>query len=130
MSQSGLTCTNCHGGMEQVADPGRTPWVTMPSCLTCHTEAITDPLMSRIKEPNEHLTADAASLYRHSKAHGGSGIYCSACHGSPHAVTPTATERDNEQAMRLQGHKGPIDQCTLCHLEKPEKEFWHFAAAE
>lgn len=129
MSQSGITCTNCHGGMEVVADPARTPWVNMPSCSTCHTDALKDPVMARIEEPNEHLTTDAASLYRNSKAHGGEGIYCAACHGSPHAVTPTATDRDNEQAIRLQGHEGPIDQCTLCHLEKPESEFWHFRRA-
>lgn len=125
MSQSGITCTNCHGGMEDLGDPARTPWVTMPSCTTCHGEALEEPAMARIRQPNEHLTADASALYRNRKAHGGGGIYCAACHGSPHAVTPTATERDNEQAVRLQGHAGPIDQCTLCHLEKPDGEFWH-----
>ena len=130
MSQAGITCTNCHGGMKEVGDPARTPWVNMPSCTTCHTDALEDPVASRIKNPNEHLTGDAALLYRNSKAHGGGGIYCAACHGSPHAVTPTSTERDNEQAVRLQGHKGPIDQCTLCHLEKPDGEFWHFKAGE
>ena len=130
MSQAGLTCTNCHGGMEDVGNPERTPWVNMPTCSTCHTEALQEPAMARIKRPNEHLTADMASLYRNSKAHGGGGIYCAACHGSPHAVTPTSTERDNEQAIRLQGHKGPIDQCTLCHLEKPDKPFWHYKTAE
>jgi len=126
MSQAGLTCTNCHGDMKEVGDPARTPWTNMPSCMTCHTEALEDPVSARIKKPNEHLTADAAGLYRHSKAHGGGGIYCAACHGSPHAVTPAAKDRDNEQAIRLQGHEGPIDKCTLCHLEKPEGEFWHF----
>ena len=126
MSQAGLTCTNCHGDMKEVGSPSRTPWVNMPSCMTCHTEALEDPVSARIKKPNEHLTADAAGLYRHSKAHGGGGIYCAACHGSPHAVTPAAKDRDNEQAIRLQGHEGPIDKCTLCHQEKPEGEFWHF----
>ena len=130
MSQAGLTCTNCHGGMEEVGDPARTPWVNMPSCMTCHTDALEDPVSARIKKPNERLTADMASLYRHSKAHGGGGIYCAACHGSPHAVTPAANDRDNEQAIRLQGHEGPIDKCTLCHLNQPEGEFWHFRDEE
>lgn len=130
MSQAGLTCTNCHGGMKEVGDPARTPWVNMPSCMTCHTEALDDPVSARIKKPNEHLTASAAELYRHSKAHGGGGIYCAACHGSPHAVTPAALERDNQQAIRLQGHEGPIDKCTLCHLEQPDGEFWHFRKDE
>lgn len=64
------------------------------------------------------------------KAHGGGGIYCCACHGSPHTITPAATLRDNEQAVRLQGEKGPINKCTVCHVEKPEGAFWHFRKAE
>lgn len=130
MSQSGLTCTNCHGGMAEVGDPARTAWVNLPSCTTCHTGELEDPEEFRIENPNEHLTKNAASLYRNSKAHGGGGIYCAACHGSPHAVTPTSTERDNQQAIRFQGHKGPIDECTVCHLEKPDGKFWHFRETE
>jgi len=126
MSQSGLTCTNCHGGMAEVGEPTRIAWVNMPSCTSCHTDALGEPVTIRIKNPNGLLTPKAASLYRNSKAHGGGGIYCAACHGSPHAVTPTATKRDNLQAIRLQGHEGMIDQCAVCHLEKPDKEFWHF----
>lgn len=125
MSQSGVTCTDCHGAMEEVGNPARTPWVQMPDCTTCHGQALQDPETTSITSPNQHLTKDAASLYRNRKAHGGGAIYCAACHGSPHAVTPTATPRDNEQAVRLQGHPGPIDQCTLCHLEKPAGDFWH-----
>lgn len=130
MSQAGITCTNCHGGMAEVGDPARTAWVNLPSCMTCHTDDLEDPAVVDIKNPNEHLTASAASLYRNSKAHGGGGIYCAACHGSPHAVTPTATERDNQQAIRLQGHEGPIDDCTVCHLQKPDAPFWHFKEAK
>jgi hypothetical protein len=126
MSQSGITCTDCHGPMATVADRNRTPWTTMPSCTTSHTDELSAAEESHIDSPNEHLTADAASLYRHSKSHGGGGIYCAACHGSPHAVTPTGTVRDNEQAIRLQGYKGPISQCTVCHEEDPEDDFWHF----
>ena len=53
MSQAGLTCTNCHGDMKEVGNPSRTPWVNMPSCMTCHTEALEDPVSARIKKPNE-----------------------------------------------------------------------------
>jgi hypothetical protein len=130
MSQSGITCTDCHGQMVTVADRTRTPWTTMPSCMTCHTEDLQDPEETSIETPNEHLTANAASLYRHSKAHGGGGIYCCACHGSPHTITPAATIRDNEQAVRLQGQKGPISKCTVCHVEEPDGEFWHFRKAD
>jgi len=130
MSQSGITCTDCHGAMEIVAARTRTPWTTMPSCATCHTEDLQDPEEVTIESPNEHLTKDSASLYRHSKAHGGGGIYCCACHGSPHTITPAAMVRDNEQAVRLQGEEGPISKCMVCHLEKPDGEFWHFRKPE
>ncbi len=45
-----------------------------------------DPEETTIENPNEHLTKDSASLYRHSKAHGGGGIYCCACHGFPPSI--------------------------------------------
>lgn len=130
MSQSDITCTDCHGPMKTVADRVRTPWTTMPSCTTCHTEELQDPEEVSIESPNEHLTKDSASLYRHSKAHGGGGIYCCACHGSPHTINPAATLRDNQQAVRLQGKEGPISKCAVCHVEEPDGEFWHFRKAE
>jgi hypothetical protein len=126
MSQAGITCTDCHGGMAQVGDPARTPWVNMPACTSCHTDALEDPEAFDIEAPNEHLTENAASLYRNSKAHGGGGIYCAACHGSPHAIIPTGTKRDNQQAIRIQGKEGPIGKCTVCHSQKPDAPFWHF----
>ena len=124
MSQMGITCTHCHGDMATVGAQERTPWANLPSCTSCHSEALDDLEAYAIRNPNEHLTVDADSLYRNSKAHG--GVYCAACHGSPHAVTPAAKPRDNEQAIRLQGESGPINKCILCHLEQPEEEFQHF----
>jgi hypothetical protein len=124
MSQYGITCTHCHGEMATVGAPERTPWVNLPSCTSCHSEALDAVEAYSIRDPNEHLTPTADSLYRNSKAHG--GVYCAACHGSPHAVTPASRPRDNEQAIRLQAESGPISKCTLCHMEQPEEEFQHF----
>jgi hypothetical protein len=56
-------------------------------------------------------------LYRFSKGH--QGIYCQACHGSQHAITPSREDNDNIQAILLQGHAGTIDTCTVCHVTKP-----------
>lgn len=126
MSLAGVTCTDCHGSLAAVAAWTRTPWTTLPRCASCHTEDLQDPEETEIENPNEQLTANADSLYRHSKAHGGGGIYCCACHGSPHTINPAATVRDNEQAVRLQGAAGPISKCTVCHVKEPDGEFWHF----
>jgi len=125
MAKKGITCTDCHGSMTDLGDPARTPWVNLPTCESCHTQALGKPTTKRIDNPNQHLTATADVLFRNSKAHGGGGIYCPACHGSPHAVYPTITERDNQQSIRLQGHAGPITECTVCHETRPDESFWH-----
>ncbi len=125
MAKAGVTCIDCHGGMADVGAAARTSWVNLPRCESCHTAALGRATTRRIDNPNQYLTADDASLYRNSKAHGGGGIYCAACHGSPHAIYPTLTARDNEQSIRLQGRAGPIIQCIVCHMEQPEERFFH-----
>jgi hypothetical protein len=42
---------------------------------------------------------------------------CQACHGSTHAEWPIADPKanDNVAATQLQGHTGPIIECTTCH---------------
>lgn len=103
----GFTCVTCHGGMTDVADPDRVPWQTEPRCDDCH------PLYPRIgveyEQPN--------TLYRNSKGH--HGVHCAACHGSPHAITPTVKTEDNIQAIAVQGHAGKIDACPVCHSKTP-----------
>lgn len=106
----GLQCVDCHGGMEAVGDPARRPWVDQPRCGDCH---------ARIGFEFEQRD----TLYRNSVGHG--GVHCTACHNSPHAITPTVTEIDNQQAIVLQGHAGKIDKCTVCHTEQPEDPFFH-----
>jgi hypothetical protein len=130
MAKAGVTCTDCHGSMTDVGSPARTPWVNLPDCETCHTTSLTKATIKHIDNPNQYLTANDSSLFRNSKAHGGGGIYCPACHGSPHAIYPTLTELDNVQSTRLQGHSGTISECTVCHTGRPERSFWHFGRGD
>ncbi len=106
----GLTCETCHGSMAAVADPNRHPWADEPRCSSCH-------------QRGEFQFEQANTLYRNSKGH--NGVHCSACHGSPHAITPTVTEQDNRQAIALQGHAGKIDTCAVCHRSSPDEGFNH-----
>ncbi len=106
----GLTCTNCHGTMETIASSNRRPWVDEPRCSNCHQRAGFE-----FEEPGK--------LFRDSRGH--MTVHCAACHGSPHAITPTVTAADNLQALALQGHPGKINDCTVCHLTRPDDAFPH-----
>jgi hypothetical protein len=109
----GMTCTNCHGQMTDVADPSRLPWQTEPRCETCHVATA----------PPGYQFEQAGALYRNSKGH--HNIMCPACHGSPHAITPTIRIEDNVQAIAIQGHSGTINTCSVCHREVPDDPFPH-----
>jgi predicted outer membrane repeat protein len=126
MAKAGITCTNCHGTMSDVGDPARTPWVNLPACQSCHTANLVKAEVKTIDNPNQHLTPTDAALFRNSKAHGGGGIYCPACHGSPHAIYPSTLALDNQQSIRLQGTAGTIADCTVCHGRRPRESFFHF----
>ena len=108
----GMICNDCHGDMTSVADPSRLPWQTEPRCETCHQS----------RQPTFEFE-QPGTLYRNSKGH--HGIHCEACHGSPHAITPTVKIEDNIQAIAIQGHEGKIDTCTVCHSQQPEETFPH-----
>ena len=97
----GLTCVSCHGDMTSVANENREPWKDEPKCGSCHTRA------------GFQFEQDG-KLFRESKGH--HGVHCAACHGSPHAITPTVVDEDNVQAVEHQGHAGVIDTCTVCHI--------------
>lgn len=108
----GMSCVDCHDSMLAVGSPTRRPWLDEPLCADCHQA--------------EHPTwefEEPGKLYKESRGH--RGIMCAACHGSPHAVTPTITAADNLQAMVAQGHPGRIDTCTVCHSEVPSDPFPH-----
>lgn len=98
----GVTCRDCHGDTAAVAAEGRRPWIDLPRCENCHAAQYAE-------NPN--------TLYRNSKGHG--GLYCEACHGSPHAILPSSEPNDNLQNIALQGHAGTLDTCEVCHGTVP-----------
>jgi hypothetical protein len=109
MSTFGLFCTDCHGQLMDIAvsiENGRQPWLQEPRCgnAACHGK----------KGPQ--YNEEPEKLFRQSKGHG--GLYCSACHGSPHAIVPTRTDRDNQQNLTLQGVRGTL-RCWVCHGYTP-----------
>jgi len=55
-------------------------------------------------------------LYRVGKDNHGQ-VACSACHGAGHAIWPNRdpSANDNVTALQLQGHSGPIAECSVCH---------------
>lgn len=98
-------CEKCHGGMATVASSitsgGRVPWVDEPKCSTCHTG------VAQVDSGNV--------LFRNAQGHG--GMFCSACHGSPHAMVPAREASDNYQAMQYQGAAKTIGSCGACHSD-------------
>ncbi len=98
-------CTTCHGSMANVASTiatGRTPWANEPSCVSCH--------------PGVSGVDTGTALYRNSHGHG--NLFCSACHGSPHAMVPSLVAKDNYQELQYQGSTRPvktIGSCGICH---------------
>ncbi len=103
-TEHNMNCTNCHGGMQQVAESihsGRRPWLDEPKCGSCHKQFAEEP----------------GKLYRNSKGHG--GLFCTTCHGSPHAIVPSREENDNLQNFNLQGYAGTLSDCKVCHTTNP-----------
>ncbi|MBK7212460.1 MAG: hypothetical protein IPH88_03990 [Bacteroidales bacterium] len=103
MYSSGMTCQSCHGSVgnvSQTIENGRQPWLQEPSCgsSNCH---------------GSNYAEEPGKLFRQSKGHG--GLYCSACHGSPHAIQPTTHANDNVQNIALQGYSGTLRKCEVCH---------------
>ncbi|MBK8050299.1 MAG: cytochrome c3 family protein [Anaerolineales bacterium] len=107
MSARGMTCTDCHGSMEEVAS-NPNPWLNEPRCSDCHT----DPEYSQ-DQP----------LYRMSTGHG--GVRCEGCHDSTHAIAPSTQPKDAIKFIGWQGHQGTLDTCTVCHLTPPAGEGPH-----
>jgi hypothetical protein len=97
-------CTSCHGDMANVASTitsGRVPWASEPACTKCHSANVSG-------------INTGSALYRNSKGHG--EMYCSACHGSPHAMYPSRETTDNYQPNQYQGSKiKTIGSCGVCH---------------
>jgi len=98
-------CTTCHGSMQQVASSiengQRVPWVDEPTCSssTCHA-GVTE-------------VGSQANLYRNTTGH--HGVYCTACHDSPHAMFPSREASDNYQPIQYQDADLTIGSCGVCH---------------
>ena len=98
-------CTTCHGSMANVASTiaaGRIPWANEPGCVSCH--------------PGVSGVDTGTALYKNSHGHG--NLFCSACHGSPHAMVPSLVAKDNYQELQYQGSTRPvktIGSCGICH---------------
>jgi hypothetical protein len=107
MYSSGMVCQDCHGSVDHVGQTisnGREAWLEEPDCgaVACHGP--------------DHA-AEPGKLFRNSQGHG--GLFCSACHGSPHAILPTVNANDNLQNVNLQGFAGTLSKCDVCHGVTP-----------
>ena len=116
--------------MYAVGQHGRRGWLDEPNCQACHqhgqryTVAVTNTLSGALRSSSDNRFATnpntpmaGVSLYRMSVGHG--NMRCEACHGSTHAIYPSAHLEDNIQSKLLQGHSGTIAECTACHATMP-----------
>lgn len=106
-TQHGMVCQDCHGSVTQVGESiasGREPWLEEPSCgaAQCH---------------GANFAEEPGKLFRMSRGHG--GLFCSACHGEPHAIVTSRVARDNVQQIALQGFPGTLKKCEVCHGVTP-----------
>jgi len=123
-------CTDCHGSVSRVGASGRNPWLIEPACQSCHNSGLrltsafdasgkwivpTDTTFAT----NANVPVAGSNLYRFSKGHG--GVYCGGCHNSTHAEFPSLQANDNVYSVQLQGHKGKIAECIVCHTKLPVK---------
>lgn len=107
MHTLGMVCQDCHGSVDEVGqsvDNGREPWLEEPQCgnSSCH---------------GSNYAEEPGKLFRQSRGHG--GLFCSACHGSPHALYTSEEARDNQQIIDLQGYEGILKECSVCHGVNP-----------
>ena len=128
-----ISCQNCHGNLSAVGSPLREGWFEEPTCQACHNSdkatnhralSAIDPVSKALIVPVDTTFATNANkpvtdlnLYRFSTGHG--GLQCEACHGSTHAEYPSKHVDDNTQSIAVQGHEGPVAECTACHKTVP-----------
>jgi hypothetical protein len=123
-----VLCSSCHGTVTHTADASRNPWLVEPSCQLCHQtgrrsttafdttgkwRTVTDQTFAT----NLNVPIAGSDLYRFSSGHG--NVYCSACHGSPHAEYPTLQANDSVYPKQLQGYVAKITECKVCHTNVP-----------
>lgn len=107
-----IGCISCHGNMDRVAQ-NPSPWLNEPRCdsAACHGSKY----------------AQNAALYRVSTGH--NGIYCAACHDSPHAIAASREQNDAIKFLALQGRTGTLSNCLACHSSSPMAPGPHGALA-
>jgi hypothetical protein len=119
-----VACANCHGNVSYVGTASRNPWYVEPSCQMCHTTskrfATTFDATGKWRKTTDLTFATTpnvplpnTNLYRFSSGHG--SVFCSGCHGSPHAEFPSLQANDNVYPNALQGYSAKITECTVCH---------------
>jgi len=121
-------CFDCHGNLSKVGASNRQGWLDLPSCQMCHNSG--SRFTSTFDSSNAwRTTTDSTfatdlnkptagkSLFRYSSGHG--NLYCSACHGSQHAEYPSLKANDNQYSVSLQGYKGKLVECSVCHVSAP-----------
>jgi hypothetical protein len=94
------SCPSCHGDLATVASTitaGRRPWLDEPTCEKCHGDS--------------HSVS--GGLYRETRDQ--TGVFCPACHNSPHAWWPTKQPLDNVQPLTYQLDPTAIGACPICH---------------
>lgn len=111
-------CASCHGLMSLVASSiasgDRIPWAEEPACASCHVSASSATLTTVSAGTSTIPEVDTGvELYRNAVGHG--GMYCAACHGSPHAMVPSDEAKDNYQALQYQDKSVTIGTCEVCH---------------
>ena len=127
-----IQCQSCHGQMSLVGAANRTGWIDLPDCQSCHTGTATSnngqiryatafldytngivrQAVNQTFATRTNLAFGNYSLFRYSTNHG--KLFCSACHGSPHAEFP-ADRNDNIRTLQTQGHIGMLSECVACH---------------
>ena len=117
-------CSSCHGNLTFAGNASRAPWYVEPSCQMCHNNSqrytttfdtngqwrqTTDTTFAT----NDNVPIPGANLYRFSSGHG--SVFCSACHGSPHAEYPSLQANDNVAPLKAQKYAAKITECSVCH---------------
>lgn len=123
---SKVACFNCHGTVSHVGDPTRNGWIIEPACQMCHNNSLRykttfdkNGQWRQTKDQtfatNPNVPVQGADLYRYSLGHG--SVFCSGCHGSPHAEFKTLQANDNVYPTKLQGYPYKITECSVCHTK-------------
>ena len=123
-AMNNTACQDCHGNLSLVGQPPAVAgWICRPArCATPTASAIPPPSTRldtgasppiRPSPPTRTSLCRIRNLYRYSSGHG--QLYCSGCHGSPHAEFPTLQTNDNSTASSYRGTSGKIAECTVCH---------------